>query len=692
MTEQITEHRKLAAIMFTDMVGYSALTQKNEKLSLELLDEQRKLLRPIFPKHHGREIETAGDSFFVEFDSALEAVQCAIDIQKMVHERNKSVASDRALQLRIGLHLGDVVYMDKHVHGDGVNIAARIEPLAEPGGISISEDVARQIQNKIELPVIKLGKRDLKNIQLPMDIYQIIMPWEKKHFPLSKRMKLTLKRQRTRVYGFGALVVLGVVVWYYLIPLKSISSDRNSIAVLPFQNLNQDRENEFFSDGITEDVRAQISKIAKLKVISRTSVMQYKNTEKSLQEIGRELNVGTILEGSVRRADNKVRIVAQLFNAQNDDLLWGLDTYERELTEIFVIQSDVALKIAQALETMLSPGEKERLDKKPTANLEAYDLYLKGRYHWFKRMPNDLKKGIDYFEQALERDSNYALAYAGLADSYAILGAYNLLPPNTTYPKAIKAATRALQIDDQLAEAHTSLAYALMHYTWDWSGAEREFKRAIELNPNYSLARAWYALFLTARGRFDEAISVRKKAQELDPLSAAISSDAGLTLYFSRNYDEAIVQFRKAVDSVPSFVLANIPLGAAYVQKKMYTEAIKAFQTVSMASTFVTSTSHPIPLAGLAHVYAVSGRRDDALMFLELLMDQSRDEYVAPYWIGAVHTGLGNTEEAFAWLEKAYEEHDGLLIFLKVDPIFDPLRSEPRFISLLRKLGFDTSI
>jgi adenylate cyclase len=306
-------------------------------------------------------------------------------------------------------------------------------------------------------------------------------------------------------------------------------------------------------------------------------------------------------------------------------------------------------------------------------------------------MPKDLKKGIEYFEQALEKDSNYALAYAGLADSYTILGDYNILPPKTTYPKAIEAATRALEIDNQLAEAHTSLAYAQMHYTWDWSGAEKEFKKAITLNPNYSLARAWYALFLTARGQFDEAISVRKKAQELDPLSPAILADAGLTLYFSRQYDDAILQFQKALEKDPSFVLAYIPLGGAYVQKKMYTEATKAFQTVSVASTFVTSTSHPIPLAALAHVYAVSGRRDDAITMFDLLMEKSREEYVAPSLIGAVHTGLGNTAQALEWLEKAYEQHDGLLIFLNVDPIFDPLRSEPRFMALLQRLGFYTS-
>ncbi|HVO75697.1 MAG TPA: adenylate/guanylate cyclase domain-containing protein [Ignavibacteriaceae bacterium] len=686
----MVELRKLAAIMFTDMVGYSALTQKNEKLALELLDEHRRLVRPVFVKYNGREIETAGDSFFVEFNSALEAVHCAVEMQNMLNERNNSVGPDRIIKLRIGLHLGDVVYMDKHVHGDGVNIAARIEPLAKPGGISISEDIARQIQNKIELPVAKIGKSELKNIRLPMDLYRIIMPWEKKHL-LSERLKFIISRRRNKVLGFVTLLIFSAIVFYYLISLISPSSDRNSIAVLPFINLNQDRENEFFSDGITEDIITQLSKISKLKIISRTSVMQYKKSLKDLREVGEELNVSNILEGSVRRAGNNIRIVAQLIDAKNNDQLWS-DSYDKQITEIFSIQSDVALKIAQSLKAKLSPAEKDRLEMKPTDNLEAYELYLKGRYYWNQRMPDQLKIGIDYFNQALERDSNYALVYAGLADSYIIQGDYNILPPKTTYPQAIWAATKALEINSQLAEAHTSFAVALMHYKWDWVNAETEFKRAIELNPNCSLAYAWYALFLTVRGRFNEAFLIRKKAFDLDPLSASISSDAGLTLYFSRKYDESIRQFQKTLEEDPNFVLAYIPLGAAYTQKKMYKEAIRAYKKVSSAYTLLTGETHPIPIAAIAYVYAVSGRKNESIDLLAVLLDIAKNEYVSPYWIAVIYTGLGKKDEALAWLEKGYTEHDGLLIFLNVDPIFDSLRKDSKFISLLKKLGFKADI
>ena len=683
MGDGLTGQRKLAAIMFTDMVGYSALAQKNEALSLELLEEHRRLLRPLFTKHGGREIETVGDAFFVEFTSALDAVRCAIEIQKTLFTRNASAVQERRILLRIGLHLGDVVYVGEHVHGDGVNIAARVQPLAEPGGICVSEDVARQVQNKTGVPIVMLGKGELKNIRMPVSLYKLVMPWEKKRLPFSDRLSFALRKKKTHRYGILALAIAVLVSLYVLFPSRAPLGDRISIAVLPFKNLNEDRESEYFSDGITEDVIAHLSKIRKLKVISRTSIMHYKNSEKSLKDIGRELDVATILEGSVRRQGNLVRIVAELIDAYNDENLWA-ETYDRELTQIFAIQSDVAQNIAAALRAKISPEEKERIEKKATGSVEAYDLYLKGRYHWNKRIPDELREGIEYFEHALDKDSTYALAYAGLADSYTLLGNFNILPPHEAYPKAKAVAAKALEIDDGLAEAHTSLAFAIMFYDWDWPRAEREFKRAIDLNPNYSEAHNWYAFYLTVMGRFREAHVVRRQAQELDPLSVVVKADAGLALYFERRFDEAIEQYRKTLEQDPLFVAVYIPLGGAYVHKSMYEEA---FEALSKASMF--SRGLPIPVAALGYAYAVSGREEDAQLMLELLKERAGEEYVSPYWISVVYTGLGEKDQAFEWLERAYEEKDGSMILLKVEPIFDGLRSDSRFESLLKKMGFE---
>lgn len=700
MSKRTKQIRKLAAIMFTDMVGYSALTQKNEALALELLEEHRQLLRPIFLKHKGREIETAGDSFFVEFRSALEATRSAIEIQQALFQHNEAVNPERRIRLRIGLHLGDVVHQGKHVHGDGVNIAARIEPCAEPGGVCISEDVARQVQNKINVPIRKLDTKRLKNIQLQVEIFEIQFPWSTKHterespslLTRTERVRQTtgkrLKLEWILLYGVVAVIAMAIVLFFFT--LKSESVRNKTVAVLPFINVGGEAEEEYFSDGMTDDILTQLGKIAALKVISRTTMMRYKGTTKGPPEIGKELNAGVVLEGSVRRSAGQVRITAQLIDANTDEALWS-ESYDKEFTQIFAIQSDVARRIAKSLETTLSSDEKQRLERKPTNNLEAYELYLKGRYYWNQRLPEKLNKGIDLFKQAIEKDPDYALAYAGLADSYTILGNFNLLPPKQTYPEAKVAAEKALAIDNNLAEAHASLGFAIMNYDWDWAAAERELRQAIAINPNYAAARSWYALLLTVTGRFEDATIIRAEALALDPLSPVISTDIGLTLYYARKYDEAIEQFKKTLEIDPAFALAYVPLGAAYEQKRMYKEAITAYQTFTMGLS-LARLRHPIPIAALGHVFAVSGRTDEALDMLGLVEEMSDSQYVAPYWKGVLSIGLGREDQALMWLEKAYEGRDGSMIFLKVDPVFSGIRSNPRFTSLLRKLRLEEHV
>ncbi len=686
MQEPRQSTRKLAAIMFTDMVGYSALAQKNEALALELLEEHRGLLRSLFTKFGGQEVETAGDSFFVEFASALDAARCAIEIQTSLRERNAQSAPERQILLRIGLHLGDVVHYDKYVHGDGVNIAARIEPCAVPGGICLSQDIARQIENKIELRLVRLGKGELKNIHLPVTIYRMVMPWERKSLGLLDAARFVLRRITKRVVyvGLAAIVLAAVLI---VVPplLFSPAYEPNSIAVLPFKNFSDDRGAEYFTDGLTDEVIGQLSKIRALRVTSRTSVMQYKNKDKSVRDIGRELNVAHILEGSVRKDGTRVRIFAQLVNAEDDRHLWT-EQYDGALTDIFSIQADIAMKIAAAMETTISSAEQERLTTPPTANLEAYDLYLKGRYFWNERLPDKVEKSIEYFKAAIVKDSTFALPYAGLADSYTILGSLNVLPPHQIYPQAKKAALEALALDSTLAQAHAALGVAIMSYDWDWAAAEREFRRAIELDPNYVAARTWYAYLLTVLGRFTEAEGVRQKAKELDPLSALVYADIGLSLYLARRYDEAIKHFTRALNIDPMFILTTIPLGAAYVQEKLFDEAITAIRQLT-AGMKLNSLLHPVPIAALGHAYATAGREADAQMLEKLLDTMAMKQYVPPYWRAAAAIGLGKKDEALEWLEQAFTDRDGSMVLLKVDPVFDQLRSDPRFVSLLKRMG-----
>jgi serine/threonine protein kinase/Flp pilus assembly protein TadD len=520
---------------------------------------------------------------------------------------------------------------------------------------------------------------------------EIIADLRKLQREMTGTVKTVVMKQQSKLPWLiaAAVIVLGVIgVYLFMSAAHPTGPNSKTIAVLPFTNMSSNPEDQYFSDGITEDVITQLAKLGKLKVISRTSIMQYRTTERNLKDIGKELGVATILEGSVRREGHQIRVVAQLIDASSDNHLWA-ETYDREFTQIFAIQKDLAERIAKSLEAKISSEEQERLASIPTENLEAYDLYLKGRYHWNKRLPVDLKKGIAYFEQALAQDPLYAKAYAGLADSYIILGDFNILPPVETYPKAKAAALKALEIDPELPEAHVSLAYALTHYDWDWARAEKEFIHAIALAPNSAQAHSWYALFLLVTGRSGEAVAESRRARELDPFSAVVRTDAGLVSYFSRQYDAAMRQFLEAVQLDPSFVMANIPLGGAYVQKKMYAEAIRAFEQLSMASSVATSKAHPIPIAALAYVYGVSGRKEDAVDMIELLEEKSKEEYIAPYWMSVAHIGLGHRAEALDWLERAYRERDGSMIFLNVDPIFDTVRSDVRFAALLKKMGLD---
>ena len=452
-----------------------------------------------------------------------------------------------------------------------------------------------------------------------------------------------------------------------------------SIAVLPLENLSHDPDNAYFAEGMQDEILARLSKIADLKVISRTSTQKYKSAPDNLREIAKQLGVGNVLEGSVQKSGDAVRVNVQLINALNDAHLWG-DVYERKLTDIFAVESDIAKTIADTLQAKLTGAEKQLIAAQPTTDLTAYELYLKGRSLWSKRGGENLRQAIGFYEQAIARDPKYALAYTGLAEAYVLLPAYTATAPQDAYPTAKAAALKALQLDEKLAEAHTALGLLLCFGDLDMAGSISEFQRAIALNPNYATAHHWYGNGpLLALGRFEEAIAEGKRAVELDPLSPIINADLGQNLYTARRYDEAIAQLRKTLEIDPTFYYAHYNLGIALQLKGDMPAAIAEYTQAQQLSDdqFVQVL--------LAAAKAQSGDKDAAIQMLAELEELSQHRYVSSYWRTLLYLSLGNRDEAVRWLEQA--AHDGLsMTTIKVDPLLDPLRGDPRFEALVQKV------
>ena len=586
--------------MFTDMVGYSALAQRDDELALELLEEHRLLLREIFPRFHGTEIKTIGDGFLVEFHSALEAAQCAVEIQRALSKRNNDVPLERRVEIRIGIHIGDVVHRTGDVYGDGVNIASRIERLAGAGGICVSMDVERQIRNSLEARFEKLAPTELKNISIPMDLFRIILPWEKQPTLVEKSepaSKSSARKFLPTVVGLALLLMIGVGLWWSDRPRRTPASPEpttdssaaaevpaKSIAVLPFENLSRDPDNAFFTEGVQDEILTRLAKVADLKVIARTSTRKFKSAPENLPDIAKQLGVANILEGSVQKAGDQVRVNVQLINALTSAHIWA-EIYDRKLTDIFAVESDIAKAIAEALQAKLTGSEKAMMAAQPTSDTTAYELYHKGRSLWEKRSGDNLPKAIAFYEQAIARDPKYALAYAGLANSYVLLPLYFSVPQRDAMAKAREAALKALQIDPKLAEGHNALGKILNFDDLDLAGAAREFQRAIELQPNNATAHQWYGNGpLDSLGRFDQAIAETKRAVELDPLSPIINTDRAYPLYYARRYDEAMAQSKKTIELDPAFFYSRQILGMVLQAKGDLAGAIAEFEKARQLS------------------------------------------------------------------------------------------------------------
>ncbi len=505
------------------------------------------------------------------------------------------------------------------------------------------------------------------------------------HAPSSaERLGSEFKRHKLAVLLLMTALIATAILVSYLAPSRNVArggkAGISSIAVLPFANNSADPNAEYLSDGISESLINSLSQLPGLKVIARSSSFKYKGKEVDVQEVAQTLGVDAVLTGRVSQRGDGLIISVELVDARDKTQMWG-EQYDRKMSDLLAIQREIAREIVEKLKYKFS-GKQEGLAKHYTENNEAYQLYLKGRFYWNKRTLEALKKSIDYYNQAIEKDPGFALAYAGVADSYVVPA--NRLAPQDAMPKAKAAAMRALELDETLAEAHASLGRVLAAYEWDWTGAEKEYKRAIELNPRYAVAHEWYGGYFEAMGRHSEAIAERKRAQELDPLSLIINFELGLAYYYARDYDKAIVQLQKTLDLDQNFPPAHNFLPAAYEQKGMFDEAIAEFKK---AIPLTGGSEWTLSKAGLGHVYAVTGKRREARKQLEELKQLSEREYVPGNSIALIYAGLGEKDQAFVWLEKAYEQHAFQMQWIKIEPRWDSVRSDPRFENLMGRIN-----
>ena len=640
--------RRLAAIMFTDMVGSTALSQKNEELSLQIVQEHRSLLRPVFARHGGREVKTMGDGFLVEFPSALDGTRCAYDVQRAAREFNISAPSDRRIRLRVGIHVGDVVEEDGDISGDAVNIASRIEHLSEEGGVCLTRPVYDQVKNKVDLSFESLGEVPLKNVGDPMEVFKMAMPWSDVAAPRRP-------------------------------------ADKGRIAVLPFANLSPNPDDGFFADGITEEVITTLSNVSGLSVISRTSAMKYKGTAKGVGEIGRELDVGSILEGSLRKMGNKIRVTTQLIDVAQDKHLWA-QNYDRELTDVFEVQSDIARQVSEALRTRILPQETARIDRPPTRDIAAFELYLKGRQYLAERSVESLRKSIKCFQSAIDRDPDFALAYAGIAISNGVLVSYGHMSVEEGTGAMERTVAKALELDPDQAEARAVLG-SIAAYKWDWTRAERELRRSVELNPSYSTAHQWLSILLGHTSRLEESLAEMKRAQQLDPLSLIIVTAIGVIYFYRREYGTAEEYHLRALAMDPNFQPALINLASTYIIQSKTEDFVKLQPRLEESFKNVDTV-----YAGRADALYFLGKKEESKKDLLKAIEVWKEKKIGASDIATVYMKMGDFDEAFRWLEVAFGEHAWAMSSLAVDPSWDPLRGDPRFSDLLRRVGLPQDV
>jgi TolB-like protein/Tfp pilus assembly protein PilF len=701
-----TEERKLAAIMFTDMVGYSALAQRDDKVALELLEEHRRLLREIFPQFHGTEIKTIGDAFLVEFGSALEAAQCAIEIQRTLAKRNHDVTSDRRIEIKIGIHIGDVVHRDGDVYGDGVNIASRIEQLAGAGGICVSMDVERQIRNALEARFEKFGSADLKNIKLPMELFRIVLPWES-----GTRVQSSAPRSSKKspvLIAAAVLVIIAFIVggWWWsghsskhqqsaaTQPAPSAltnAPDQKSVAVLPFVNLSDDKGSEYFSDGVSEELLTVLQKIPGLHVAARTSAFSFKGKNATAQEIGQKLGVAHLVEGSVRKAGDAVRIAARLTRADTGEELWS-ENYTRNLKDVFAVQTELAQTIVEQLRGRFGgadPGSttKEKIqaevqaaEKGGTKNLEAHESYLQGRFFANRHSEKGTDQARAAFERAVELDPKFALAWAGLAQThiwdcnYATQGGQQGF--NAHLASAREAVERSLALEPDLPDALFARAVIQTNFDFDWKGAAETLHKALALAPQDSALLMEAGNLALARGETAQALELFRRAVALDPVNAQARAFLGGSLSLSGHQEAARAEYGRVVELNPSAPFGHAGVGQSYLLEGKFEEAAVAAQqdAADWARFLIVSCAR----WGQKRV----AESDEALA--ELIAKAGE---TAAYQVAEAYGYRNDKDHAFEWLERARQQRDAGMPGLRTDTLLTNLHDDPRWNAFLHTIG-----
>lgn len=643
--------RRLAAIMFTDLEGFTSEAQKDEAGALRLLSEQDDLVGPLLTAHGGRRIKSMGDGLLVEFPNALDAVECSVDLQRNVYEHNAKEGA-RALPLRIGIHLGDVEEVGADILGDAVNIASRIEPLAEAGGVCLSAQVYDQVHNKVPYQLVNLGRQNLKGIQRSVDVYRIALPW------------------------------LGP-------PTRALSSTLPRLAILPLANISPDAKDAYFADGLTEELTALCSQIRGLRVIARTSVTQYRASSKPISQIGEELGVDSVLEGSVRKMGDRIRVTLQLIDVASQEHIWSAN-FDRELDDIFAIQAEVARQTARVLRVDLLGFDRDAIGRKPTSSIEAYELYLKA-VHSLDAMTDSteaeaVNETIQCLEQAIRIDPTFSLAHSYLADLVvggAQAGEYAL--PMKGNRRARELLNKALDLDPDSSSAHLARANYALAAERDWSTAEAEYRKALELNPSGSRAHAGFAFLLLVLQRFEEAKEEFRMAFELDPLDFPYLAWQSLAHYRLGQLDSAITLAKKTRDSVSTFRWPHVVLGWYLVGARRLTEARREAEL---------STGPLIRWMQFlrAVLFALTGTTDDAIRLLKEWEAESQTTYTPASWLAGLHAMVGSKETAIKILEDDCREGNRTLVAAYHWEYFDPIRNDPRFSALLRGLNIPTDV
>jgi len=634
--------------MFADITGFTAMMQKDEILALSSRQKLQQALNEEVARHNGRIIEFKGDGVLCSFLSTIECVNAAISLQQQMQ-------AAPLVPLRIGIHTGDVIFENNNIYGDGVNVASRLESFAVPGSIFISGKVYDDIKNQKNIQTRSLGFYHFKNVTDDVEIFCISNPGLV--IPAGNYLEGKGEKSYQKTY-------------------------EKSIAVLPFINLSNDPEQEYFSDGISEEILGSLSQLKDLKVAGRSSSFQFKGKNVDAAEVGNKLHVDTILEGSVRKQDKRIRVSAQLVNVKDGFHLWS-EKYDRNLEDIFAIQDEIALAITEKLKLTLLHNEKQWLFKPPTNNKAAYDLYLKGRFFWNKR-GKDLQKGLHYFIQATILDDQFGLAHAGIADTYALLAFYAMLPPDEAIPKAMDAAEKAIKTDPGRVEPYSVLAFVSMFYNWNWIEARKQFEKIFEMNPRYAPAHYWYSQYLCwIEKDFTSAVKEAQYAIELEPL---VSHSHHLLAFVQYNYgrfSEALEASKMAIELDPNSFLAFSSIGMSYYGLNNYDEAVKA-----LAKSIELSGRHQYPLLQLFYIYSNAGEETAARSIADEFISRSQKEYISGTVLSLIAYTYKEFDKCAQYIERAFAEHDNVLTWIEISSLFSFFRTDKRFTPFLERMHF----